>query len=461
LAKHRSMEKIVAKFGGSNLKKKEDILKLVRVIKAYDRPMVIVVSAFYGITNHLINAMGLVKNDESQIKNLSQSLISLKEDVVNDNFTDKTLAKQTLKQVEKLMLELERYLTGIHYIGEISEFVEDVVLSYGERFSSLILNAILKSHGLNSEEALPEQMQLITDGEFGNATINLSKSAKGVQNRLNDDKIYVVPGFYGVSPEGKITLLGRGGSDYSAAAIAHCLKAESLDVWKDVDGFMSADPKLIANPIRITHLSYTEAAELSYFGAGILHPRTVEPLRSAKIPIRILNIDTFDKTIEPGTIVHAGEIISDNIVKSVTYSNDFCILTLKGAGVGMKKGVLAKTTNALDRAGINIKSVITSQIAINLLLSVKNLKKAYNIIDELQLPTVTELQAISNLTTIAVVGEGILEKPGIAGRMFMALANKNINVRMIASGASPVATYFVVSSNDKNASINAIHSEFF
>ncbi len=455
------MKKIVAKFGGSNLKKKEDILKLVRVIKAYNRPMVIVVSAFFGITNHLIHAMSLVKNDEVQIKNLSQSLIALKEEVINENFNDKTLAKKTLKQVEKLIIELERYLTGIHYIGEIPEFAEDLVLSYGERFSSLILNAILKSHGLDSEEALPEQMPLITDGEFGNATVNFKASAKGVQNRLKDDKIYVVPGFYGVSTKGKITLLGRGGSDYSAAAIAYCLNAESLDVWKDVDGFMSADPKLVEKPVRITDLSYTEAAELSYFGAGILHPRTVEPLRSGKIPIRILNIDTFNKKIVPGTIVHAGEIIFDDVVKSVTYSNDFCILTLKGAGVGMKKGVLAKTTNALDRAGINIKSVITSQIAINLLLSVTNLKRAYNLIEELQLPTVTELQAIDNLTTVAVVGEGILEKPGVAGRMFMALANKNINVRMIASGASPVATYFVISSNDKDASIHAIHSEFF
>ena len=172
-------------------------------------------------------------------------------------------------------------------------------------------------------------------------------------------------------------------------------------------------------------------------------------------------IDTFSESIEPGTIVHASETISNNIIKSVTYSDDFCILTLKGAGVGMKKGVLAKSTNALDKAGINIKSVITSQIAINLLLSVKDLKRAYRLIEELQLPTVTELQAIKNLTTVAVVGEGILEKPGVAGKMFMALATKRINVRMIASGASPVATYFVVSSNDKDTSIEAIHSEFF
>jgi aspartate kinase/aspartokinase/homoserine dehydrogenase 1 len=455
------MKKIVAKFGGSNLKKKEDILKLVKVIKAYNRPMVIVVSAFYGITNHLINAMSEVQKDEAQIKNITHFLLELKKEAINENFEDKNWAKKTLALVETRLKELERYLTGIHYIGETPEFVEDVVLSYGERLSSLVLSSILQSHGINAEEALPEEMPLITDGEFGNATVNYKKAEAGVKHRLKEDKIYIVPGFYGISESGKTTLLGRGGSDYSAAALARCLDAESLDVWKDVDGFMSADPKLVNKPVRITDLSYTEAAELSYFGAGILHPRTVEPLRKVKIPIRILNIDTFTHSIDPGTLIHNNENITNEIIKSVTYSNDFCILTLKGAGVGMKKGVLAKTTNALDKAGINIKSVITSQIAINLLLSVSDLKRAYQLIYDLQLPTVTELQSIENLTTIAAVGEGILEKPGVAGRMFMALANKNINVRMIASGASPVATYFVVSASDKDASVKAIHSEFF
>lgn len=455
------MKKIVAKFGGSNLKKKEDILKLVRVIKAYNRPMVIVVSAFYGITNHLTQAMQDVKNDEAKIKDITRFLIALKEESINENFDDQSWANKTLQEVEKRICELERFLTGIHYIGDVPEFIEDVVLSYGERLSSLILSSILQSHGIDAEEALPEEMPLITDGEFGNATVKYQTSSEGVQQRLSEDKIYVVPGFYGVSEKGKTTLLGRGGSDYSAAAIARCLNAESLDVWKDVDGFMSADPKLVDNPVRITDLSYTEAAELSYFGAGILHPRTVEPLRKVKIPIRIMNVDAFNGHIQPRTTVHSKETIADGIVKSVTYSNDFCILTLKGAGVGMKKGVLAKTTNALDSAGINIKSVITSQIAINLLLSKSDLKRAYQFIDKLQLPTVTELQAIENLTTVAVVGEGILETSGIAGRMFMAIAKKNINARMIASGASPVATYFVVSSSDKDESIKAIHDEFF
>ncbi|MCW3806312.1 aspartate kinase [Plebeiibacterium marinum] len=455
------MNKVVAKFGGSNLKKKEDILKLVQVIKAYNRPMVIVVSAFYGITNHLIKSLEEVKKDESHIEKLVVFLRDLKKEAILENFDDKQWQDKTMKEVEGRIRELSRYLTGIHYIGDVPEFVEDVILSYGERLSSLVLSNILQSKGINAEEALPEQMPLVTDGEFGNATVNYDVASSHVKERLKEDKIYVVPGFYGVSEEGKVTLLGRGGSDYSAAAIARCLEAESLDVWKDVDGFMSADPKLVRNPRRITHLSYAEAAELSYFGASILHPRTVEPLKEVVIPIHIGNIDAFNGTVQPRTVVHSDETVTEQIIKSVTYSDDFCILKLRGAGVGLKKGVLAKVTVALDRAGINIKSVITSQVVINILLSAKDIKRAYKAVEELELSAITELSATEKISTIAVVGEGLLDKPGVAGRLFTALAKKDINIRMIVSGASVVASYFMVANDDRDAAIEAIHQEFF
>ena len=455
------MKKIVAKFGGSNLKKKEDILKLVRVIKAYDRPMVIVVSAFYGITNRLIRSLDDVKKDEDEIQNLTGFLMSMKEEAIKEHFTDAEIADRTLAAVEQRVSELKRYLTGIHYIGEVPEFVEDVILSYGERLSSLLLAAILQNNGIDAEEALPEDMPLITDGEFGNATVDYQKAAGGVKKKLSGEKVYVVPGFYGVSEEGKITLLGRGGSDYSAAALARCLDAESLDVWKDVDGFMSADPKLVQDPVLIKDLTYTEAAELSYFGAGILHPRTVEPLKETNIPVRILNVDTFEGEIVCGTTVQESGTVADGIIKSVTYSDDFCVLKLRGAGVGVKRGVLAKVSGALDRAGINIKSVITSQIAINILLSARDIKRAYRVIERLDLSAITEIEAIEQLSTIATVGEGLLEHPGVAGRIFSALAKENINIRMIVSGASSVATYFIVAASDRDSAISAIHREFF
>ncbi len=455
------MKKIVAKFGGSNLREHADILKLVKVIKAYNRPMVIVVSAFYGITNHLIRSLALVRQDEDQIKELTRFLLEMKESVIKENFSEGAAATKTLQKVEERIKELERYLTGIHYIGDVPDFVEDRVLSYGERLSSLLLADILCTHGVDAEEALPEEMPLITDGTFGNGTVDYELSTRGVKQRLSEDKVYVVPGFYGVSNGGKVNLLGRGGSDYSAAALARCLDAESLDVWKDVEGFMSADPKLVAHPCLIKSLTYTEAAELSYFGAGILHPRTVEPLREVNIPINIANINTFEGAIAPGTIVGADEVISRDVIKSVTYSSDVAILKLRGAGVGLQKGILAKVAVAIDRAGINIKSVITSQIAINLLLASHDIFRARRVIEELELPTITELVNIEDVAIIAAVGEGILDRPGVAARIFSAVASKNINVKMIASGASTVATYFLVSESDRDMAVSAIHDEFF
>lgn len=455
------MQKIVVKFGGSNLKKKEDVQKLVDIVKAYDQPLVIVVSAFFGITNKLTQILQEVKGSQDRISEFTSFLRKLKEEAIKENFDDEVWANQTMVLINKRIEELERYLQGVFYIGDVPGFVEDIVLSYGERLSSLILSAILQSKGINAEEALPEELGLITDGEFGNATVQYDACTCNVQERLLADKVFIVPGFYGISTEGKVTLLGRGGTDYSAASIARCIKATSLDVWKDVDGFMTADPKLVEHPKRIDHLSYTEAAELSYFGAGILHPRTVEPVKILDIPIRVLNIDTFTNAIIPKTIIHSSETIDDCIVKSVTYSNDFSILMLKGAGVGMKKGVLAKTTSALDRANINIKSVITSQIAINFLVSNDDIKSAFRLIEALNLPTVTELHVMEDVTTVAAVGEGIIEKSGVAGRMFMAMAQEDINIRMIASGASPVATYFVVANDDRKRAIKALHNEFF
>lgn len=455
------MNKIVVKFGGSNLREKADILKLVHVIKTYNRPLVIVVSAFFGITNHLIRSLSLVRQSEGQVKELIHFLRNLKEEIIRENLSDETLAASTLRKVGARINELERYLTGVHYIGDVPDFVQDRVLSYGERLSSLILTDILLSKGIEAEEALPEEMPLVTDGTFGNGTVDYEKSTPGVRERLKGDKIYVVPGFYGISKGGKINLLGRGGSDYSAAALARCLDAESLDVWKDVDGFMSADPKLVDDPQLVKSLTYTEAAELAYFGAGILHPRTVEPLLEVKIPIHIANINTFNGRITPGTVVGPSGVIARDVIKSVTYNDDFTILKLRGAGVGLQKGILAKVSGAIDQAGINIKSVITSQIAINLLLSSNDIYKARDTIEALQLPTITELLVIEDVSIIAAVGEGILEQPGVAARIFSAVAQKNINVKMIASGASTVATYFMVAKADKELAVNAIHKAFF
>lgn len=455
------MSKIVVKFGGSNLKKKEDIQRLVKIVKNYNQPIIIVVSAFYGVTNKLADLLSNINKGNNTDKPFTSFLEKINKEFIETNFPDKEAGNRVMEEIRDRLKELEKLYTGLSFLGEVFQSVEDNIMSYGEKLSSLVLTRLLQSCGLSCKEVFPEDIPLLTDGEFGNGTINLKASCQAVKEKLGGDKTYIVPGFYGVSEKGKITLLGRGGTDYAAAAISHCIDARSLDIWKDVDGFKSADPKLVPAAKRLKKISYNEAAELAYFGARILHPRTVEPLIEKKITIRIFNVKETGKNPEPGTEITSADNIRTGIIKSVTYNEDFCILRLHGPGVGMKPGILAKITTRFDYAGVNIKSVLTSQTAINFLLSKNDLLKAHKITMKLGLVTVSEMQIIDDISVIATVGQGILEKHGLAAKIFGAVGKEGINVEMISVGASKVCSYFMVKSSDKIRAIRAIHREFF
>ena len=278
-----------------------------------------------------------------------------------------------------LINQLKEYFTAISYVHDVPRPSGALILSYGERMSALCMNEILKSQGLISTLALPEDLKLITDGEFHNATVDFSKSK--VKENLPQQDIICIPGYYGVSEEGKTTLLGRGGSDYAAAAIAHCLDSPSLDLWKDVQGFMSGDPKLVSNAQCIKELAYNEAAELAYFGAKILHPRTVEPLKEKNIPVRLFSINEQTDKLTPATII-SNKTDESRIIKSVTYSKAFGVIKLKGSGLGVKPGVLADVTKLLHLNQININSVLTSQIAINIILKKEDIDNAKSLIEQ-------------------------------------------------------------------------------
>ena len=455
------MKKIVVKFGGSNLKTKEDISKIVATVKNYNRPLVIVVSAFYGITNYLTEGIWTVRNDDRHIHKMISYLKTMKRDTIEQNIDDDSAKENAYTLIAQRLDQLERYLLGIHYIGDIPNFIQDMILSYGEKLSSLLLSLILQHYGIDAKECLPEDMGLYTDGEFRNATIDFSRSGEPVSRALAEDKVYVVPGFYGISDEGRVTLLGRGGSDYSAAGIARCINAESLDIWKDVNGYMSGDPKMVRNPVKVRSLNYTEAAELSYFGAKILHPRTVEPLEEPEIPIRIFNIDSPDSSLTPLSLITSETEVLKNPAKSITCSDDFSILRISGAGVGIKPGILAKVTSVLDKKSINIKSVVTAQTSINIYLESADLQRAAHLIRELKIKTITKLTEIDDMAIVAVVGSGIVHEPGVADRILKALAQESIQTQIVSIGASDVASYVVVKQVEKSRAVQAVHRAFF
>lgn len=456
------MPKRVVKFGGSNLKTKEDIAKLIRVVRLYKQDIVIVVSALYGVTDSLIRTLHEAKNDESVIQSMKDNLEQAHTRIIDLYITDAATRETVLNQVNARIDELGKYLRGIHYLGDIPDFVEDRVLSYGERLSSLVLTCVLNYNDIPCRECMPEELGLLTNGEYRNATVDFSLSRDQVQHVLSGDIISVVPGFYGIShKDSRVTLFGRGGTDYTAAAVARCIDAASVDLWKDVNGFMSADPKLVDNPTVINRLNYNEAAELSYFGARILHPRAFEPVEETHIPIRIFNIDNFSEDLTPVTIIAENGVIKKDIIKSVTFSDDFGILQLHGPGVGIKPGIMAKVTAKLSDEGINIKSIITSQTSINILLARQDLAVSAAKVQDVGLTAVDRISTFDDISVIAVVGEGILEKPGIAARTFSAVSQRNINVRLISAGASSVAIYFIVDKHEQRNAVKAIHQEFF
>ncbi len=417
-------KKIVIKIGGSNQKNARDYQRISCIVEAYSQPLVIVVSAYFGLTNKLIRILEQTTHDKNQIEKFTNKLLAHNRQLVNNNIPDGNFQKATYRKLETRINQLHKILISIHYIGEVPKFLYDKVLSYGERLSILLASRILTTKGINSEEILPEDLNLTTDGIQGFASWDFELSTSTVQAKLSGDKTYVVPGFYGISQQGKVTLFGRGGNDYTAASLAKYIGAEYLDIWKDVDGFLSADPGIISNPYNISRLSYNEAAELVYFGAHILHPETISPIKTKNISLRILNINEFSGSIVPSSIVNGSSDIHPGIIKSITYSDDFGILQLNEAGVGAKTGILAEVTQRLESKRVNIKSVITSQIIINILLSKTDLERPRKNILKNPLRMIKQVQLETDISVIAVVGRGLLtEQAGVTRRILGAIAS--------------------------------------
>ena len=450
------MHKIVVKIGGSNLKDIESLKRVVALMKTYHNPVVLVVSAFYGVTDKLEKVIaGKLNPDE-----LLRELQLLQQDVLPRFIAD----GKRLKGIERDLAEcLANLRVLLKSTGREEAVTANRILSFGERLSARMLQALLDANGVSCCLALPEEIGLVSNRRYFQGSILLKKSTSNLKKALDPKVSYVIPGFYGISEQGETILLGRGGSDYSAACLAHCLHAVSLDVWKDVEGYLSGDPKMVSGVKKIPRLSYLEAAELSYFGAKILHPRTIRPLVSRKTEIRIFNPEKYlEKGIRTASTRINGESVTGNeIIKSVTANEDITLLKLKGSGVGIKKGILAGVTGAFDKAHINIRSVVTSQTAINFIFSRADARKAKKIVDTLKDNLDFDTEMDDNIAWVAAVGQGVNQKEGIAARIFTALAGAGINVQQIVLGASEVAVYFVVRRSLASRAAQAIHQEIF
>jgi len=452
----------VIKIGGGSLKGRKNVQDILDLVAERGRGHVIVVSALSGITDMLINSMAHALKDEETIPSIMSELRNKHMLVARHVIPSGKFIQKYTRDLNDHLGKLERLYFGLNFTKEITPKMTDVISSFGERLSADLLAAALRARGLKATYRMPHKIGLVTDGKFGDATANLQKTSHNLRQHLlpliKEGMIVFVPGFYGVSEAGDITTFGRGGSDYSAAVVAAALNAEVLEVWKDVPGYMSADPKFVPLARLIPLLSYDEAAELSYFGAKILHPRTVEPLRKLGLAVAVKNIMNPDA---PGSLITSRCPQSKNVIKSVAHDTDIAILKIHASGVGARPGVLARVSSKITETGLNIKSVVTSQTCISFLLALKDLDKAYQAVRLMSPRPYRHMDRIQNVALVGIVGKGLLRRKGIAARCFTAVAERNVNVEMISFGPSEVAVYFLVRNKDLQKAVEAIHTSFF
>ncbi|MCP4689631.1 MAG: aspartate kinase, partial [Desulfobacterales bacterium] len=421
----------VIKIGGGCLNGKKTISRIVDLIAERGKGQIFVVSALYGVTDVLIDSMASAIEDEDNIPKIISKLKAKHVNIARHMITGRDVMRNFQKDLNKTLGKLERLYYGLNFTRELTPRMVDIISSFGERVSALLLTSVLRGKGVQAAYRLPHKIGMVTDGKFGDATADLKATGQNLERHLRpllkEKMIVFIPGFFGVSKEGDITTFGRGGSDYSAAAVAAGIKAEALEIWKDVDGFMSADPKCAPNARLIPVLSYEEAAELAYFGAKILHPRCVEPVRRKKLNIEIKN------TLNPdaqGSLITARGPRYKNVIKSVAHNTDIGIIKVHASGVGARPGILALTAGQLTESGVNIKSVVTSQTCISLLLARNDLETGRQALMKIKPRPYRRLEIVKDVALVSIVGEGLLQRKGIAARCFSAVAESGVNVEM-------------------------------
>ncbi len=441
------MSNQIIRFGGSNIGNTISVKNIRSYLNQSEARKFIVVSAIPELLGYIEKILdGIFR------KPLETGELRLKLDFY---FTDK-LGQSPSEQYNQLAEQLVNLLKGIALIGDYSPALKDQVISYSEKLSAEILFSQWQRMGNECRVILPEEIGLKATSDFGNATF-LSVEQKKISELPNS--VYIIPGSYGINEKGKITRTGKTAADYTAAALTAFLKAEKLELWALDNDFRKADPAIVDSPPIITRLTYSEASELAYFDHYSFHPRTVEPLEHEHIPINVLNPGAKNGQVE--TTINTETFVDEKIVKSVACSDDISLLKLDGPGVGLKPGILAKVTSQLNKSDINIKSVITSQTSINLILEKGTGENAIQLIKNLGYSSVKEITLVKDVSLIGIIGHGMQQNYGVSARIFNAVAQNKINVVLSGSGASDLVSYLVVKSSDKEKSVREIYNAFF
>lgn len=446
------MPECIVRFSGNNLKDPLILKSLIQLVARSGLNHILVISAPKAIQKMLNEGIKTLSSPTGD-PDLLISRVRAEVDAMKQTYGIADYPALT-SQCEKI----EVLLKGIHYTGDFSPALQDQVLSVAEKIAAVLLAEILRLNELESTILYPEEIGFAVTEEFGNASVKAEETRHNLR-AISFGKISIIPGSYGITKGGKLARIGDRAADYTAAALASSLDADHLELWQIGTPFKTADEHFVSNAGYIESLTYAEASELSYFNYSGIHPRIVEPLIDRHIPIFVYELKDGEKILR--TKINSQSIVSPQVVKSVAHTDDIAVLKLNGPGVGFKPGILAKVTGAFNKNHLNIRSVITAQTSINIMVDKGSVARVKKLAQELDLPSVSQVEVQENVSLIAIVGHGMQQNHGISALLFSAVANNKINVIISGSGASDLVSYLVVDENDKVKAIQEINRIFF
>ncbi|MCW5911271.1 MAG: bifunctional aspartate kinase/homoserine dehydrogenase I [Cyclobacteriaceae bacterium] len=455
----------VLKFGGSSVAKPERIRSVIEIVKPYleDKPAV-VFSAFSGVTDTLIALAGNALSGKIEYKDQLRQLEARHLDAVRELIG---IQKQSgiIAQVKFTCNELEDVLHGVFLVKECTPRTLDYIMSFGERLSAYIISEAMKDTGIDAA-FLDARKVVRTDSNFGYARIDFETTNKQIQEYFNTHtKVQVITGFIGSTSSGETTTIGRSGSDYTAAIFAGALKATDLEIWTDVDGMMTADPRKVKKAFTVKEMTYVEAMELSHFGAKVIFPATMQPAMINHIPIRIKN--TFNPSFA-GTLISAKSNGKNLIIKGISSMDKISLLSVQGSGLMGVVGVSMRLFGTLAKENINVIliSQASSEHSICFAIEAAKTRQAKQSIEhefqyEIRSRAMDEVKVEEELAIVAIVGENMKHNPGTSGRMFSALGKSGVNVNAIAQGSSELNISAVIHQQDITKALNVLHEAFF
>ncbi len=460
--------KLVVKFGGTSIssdKKIRDVSNYLHSLSKKNQ-IVAVCSAVSGVTDDLIEISKLIqKGNKEQANKLIKKIIQKHNQLAKDSIKKSQNRKKLLDKLNSDFTELEELLHGMILLGEVTPRSLDYLISFGERLSINLVALALLDFGSKSIPLTGKEVGIVTDSNFGKARPLMDTTKIRVSKTIGillDKKIIpIVGGFSGADQHGSITTFGRGGSDYTATTIASCINADEIWLMSDVDGLMTADPKIVKDAKVLKEVSYIEAIEMALFGAKQIHPRTFEPLLSKKIPMRIRS--SFNTT-NLGTFVTASpDVATKKTVKCVSAIHNNGLIDVRGGSMVGTPGTAAKIFSTLAESGVNIMMISQSpsESSISIVVKKTDLDKAVSALEmNLLGKIIKKLEVTSDVSIIALIGSGMRGTVGVASRVFGAVEKKRVNVVMIAQGSSELNIAFVVKDSECNSVVQALHDEF-